>query len=169
MHRPLRRAAPAIAAILSIASCTSAPVPVPEDASSPTRGLGLQLWYAHLDTRRYEYFQLAPDGTLGYGGGMKAFNREVEWTGKATAEEAARVRAIVDAAGWLTAADPSRKSKASPVAEIVVRSGRADRAFEIDGPDEPVVQVVEVLSKAATRRFDRFMERLPEAGSQPRR
>jgi hypothetical protein len=31
-----------------------------------------------------------------------------------------------------------------------------------------VLQVVEVLSKAAARRFDRYMQRLPDAGTQTR-
>jgi hypothetical protein len=38
----------------------------------------------------------------------------------------------------------------------------------IAGPDQAVDRAMEVLGGAAKRRFDRFMQRLPEAGVQPR-
>ena len=151
---------------LSASACVSAPIAVPNDPASPTGGLGLQLWYCRADTRQYENFRVSVDGTLSYGGGMKAFDRQFEWNGALTPEEATRVRAIVDAAKWLTAEDPALHTAEVPLAEIAVSNGDKDRHFNIQGPNEAVVQLVEVLSKAAQRRFDRFMQRLPDAGTQ---
>ena len=151
---------------LCASACVSAPIAVPNDPASPTGGLGLQLWYAHTDTRQYENFRVSIDGTLSYGAGMKAFDRQFEWNGALTPEEATRVRAIVDAAKWLTAEDPALHTAEVPLAEIAVSNGDKDRHFNIQGPNEAVVQLVEVLSKAAQRRFDRFMQRLPDAGTQ---
>ena len=76
------------------------------------------------------------------------------------------MRAIVDAAKWLTAEDPALHTAESPIAEIAVGNGDKDRHFTIQGPNEAVVQLAEVLSKAAQRRFERFMQRLPDAGTQ---
>ena len=154
------------ALLLCAAACVSAPIAVPNDPASPTGGIGLQLWFGRADTRQYEYFRVSIDGTLSYGGGMKAFDRQFEWNGALTPEEAKRVRAIVDAAKWLTAEDPALHTAESPIAEIAVSNGDKDRHFTIQGPNEAVVQLAEVLSKAAQRRFERFMQRLPDAGTQ---
>ena len=151
---------------LCASACVSAPIAVPNDPASPTGGLGLQLWYCRADTRQYENFRVSVDGTLSYGGGMKAFDRQFEWNGALTPEEAKRVRAIVDAAKWLTAEDPALHTAEVPLAEITVSNGEKDRNFNIQGPNEAVVQLAEVLSKAAQRRFERFMQRLPDAGTQ---
>ena len=156
-------------ALAALAGCETAPIAPPADASSPTQGLGMQLWYARTDTRQYEYFVVGEDGSLAFGGGMKAFDRETEWKGRLTDEEGKRLRQIVDAAKWLESADPARKTAETPVADVVLRSGGSERKFVIQGPDEAAMQAVEVLAKAAQRRFDRYMQRLPDAGVQPRR
>jgi hypothetical protein len=166
---PARRAIVGCLAVALLAACETAPIAVPSDASSPTRGLGMQLWYARTDTRQYEYFVVGEDGSLAFGGGMKAFDRETEWNGRLTDDEGTRLRAIVDAAKWLEAEDPARKTAETPIAEFVLRSGGSERKFSIEGPDDAVKQAIEVLSKASARRFDRYMQRLPDAGVQPRR
>ena len=168
MNHPAAFALRALLGMLALcaSACVSAPIAVPNDPASPTGGLGLQLWYCRADTRQYENFRVSVDGTLSYGGGMKAFDRQFEWNGALTPEEATRVRAIVDAAKWLTAEDPALHTAEVPLAEIAVSNGDKDRHFNIQGPNEAVVQLVEVLSKAAQRRFDRFMQRLPDAGTQ---
>ena len=158
----------AAAALLALAGCGTGPIKVPEDASSVTGGLGLRLWHAKTDTRQYEYFTVDPNGTLGYGGGMKGFDRLVDWTGPLTKDEAARLREIVMAAHWLDAESPGREGKDPVRTEVCVLNGSAERSFAISGPDEAVNRTVELLSKAAQRRFDRFMQRLPEAGVQAR-
>lgn len=166
--------AAAIAALVLLAcgpaltGCDTGPIKVPEDPASVTGGLGLRLWYARPATRQYEYFTLDPDGMLGYGGGMKGFDRAVDWRGQLTSDEAARLRAIIDAAHWLDAPSPGREGTESTVAEISLRAGGSERSFTINGPDDAVTQAVALLSKAAERRFDRFMQRLPEAGAQRR-
>ena len=170
MKHVARIALCATLAVVSVAftACESAPIVPPHDEDSSTDGLGLRLWYARVDTRQYDYFQLRADGSLSYGGGLTAFNRQSEWTGRITAEEGFRLRKLVDAAKWMTAADPALHTAETPVAEVVLTSGKSERAFTIQGPNEYVLQVVEVLSKAAARRFDRFMQRLPDAGTQTR-
>ena len=150
------------------ASCTSAPVAAPQGGEGPMGGVGVELWYARTDTRQYEYYVVRPDGGFSVAGGMKAFERQPEWTGRLQDDEAKRLRAIVDAAGWLTADDPSRTGANTPVAEITLRVPGGERELTIEGKDPQVEQAVELLSTAARRRFDRFMQRLPEAGVQKR-
>ena len=155
-----------VVVLAGVPGCDTAPIKVPEDPGSATGGLGLRLWYARPATRQYEYFTVDPDGTLGYGGGMKGFNREVDWRGPLTKDEATRLREVVDAAHWLDAEKPGREGAESTVAEVSVRAGGAERSFTINGPDDAVARTVELLSKAAQRRFDRYMQRLPDAGVQ---
>lgn len=170
-RRPHAVLVPALlSAMLGVASpgCESTPLVPPSDAASPTGGIAVDLWFARPDARTYEWFVVGADGSLAYGGGMKAFERVVEWKGALTPDEASAFRAIVDSAGWMTSKDPAVKGGTTPLAEIVVRAGGKERAFEVSGPSVPVERAVELLSKAATRRFDAFMQRLPEAGPQPR-
>lgn len=164
---PLGPAA-ALIALAALAGCASAPIAAPADPSSPTGGLSLQVWVARTDTRQYQFFRVAADGSLSYGGAMRAFDRQFEWEGRLSDDEARTLRAIVDRAGWLTAEDPERPGARTPVAEVVVGNGRRDRSFTITGPDAAVDEVESLLGKAAARRFDRYMQRLPEAGPRVR-
>lgn len=164
--RPMSRAAWMLLAALS--ACVSAPIAAPDDPASPTGGLVLRLWLAQTDTRQYQAFRVAADGAFSYGGGLKAFDRQYEWQGRLTDDEARQLRAIVDRAAWLTAKDPSRTGAVTPIAEVVVGNGSGERSFTIAGRDEAVGQVEALLSKAASRRFDRYMQRLPDAGPQQR-
>lgn len=157
-----------VVASVTFTACQSTPMVPPHDENSSTDGMGLQLWYARVDTRQYDFFQVRPDGSLSYGGGMTAFNRNIEWTGRLTAEEGYRLRTLVNEAKWMTAENPSLHTAETPMAEIMVASGKNERSLTIQGPNEYVLQVVEVLSKAASRRFERFMQRLPDAGTQVR-
>ena len=153
---------------MAAVGCETTPLVPPSDAASPTGGVAMELWFARPESRRYEWFVVGADGSLGYGGGMKAFDRQVEWRGALTPEEASGLRSIIDAAGWMTSKDPSRSDGSTPLAEIVLRAGGKERAFDVAGPSAPVDRAVELLSKAAARRFDAFMQRLPDAGPQPR-
>lgn len=148
-----------------LAGCVSAPIVPPSDAASPTGGMGLALWWWKYEASQYEYFVLHVDGTLDYAGGMKAFDRQIEWTGKVTPDVAKQVRAIVDQAGWMTMEDPNRDTERSPLAELVVSNGAKERSFTIRGPNEPVIRIRELLTKAAAARFDKEMQSLPEAGT----
>lgn len=153
---------------LLLTACVSTPIVPPQESGSLTGGVALNLWFAKLDTRQYEYFRVEADGTFSYGGGMKAFNRTTEWTGKITADEGKRLRALIDGAKWMTAEDPALHTAEGPLAEITVASSLSKRSFNIEGPNEYVLQIVELLSKAAQQRFDRYMQRLPEPGTQLR-
>lgn len=160
-----------VAALVPIAavSCTSGPLPVPNDAASPTGGLGLDLWTARTDSQQYEFFRVHPDGRFDYGGGVRAFGRGTEWSGALSPEDARTVRQVVDDAGWMTAAEPGREGAKTPIAEIVLRAGGKERAFTITGESAEVKRLADLLRTVASRRFDSFMQRLPEAGPQPGR
>lgn len=159
----------AVLAPIAAVSCTSGPLPVPNDAASPTGGLGLDLWTARTDSQQYEFFRVHPDGRFDYGGGVRAFGRGTEWSGALSPEDARTVRQVVDEAGWMTAAEPGREGAKTPIAEIVLRAGGKERAFTITGESAEVKRIADLLRTVASRRFDSFMQRLPEAGPQPGR
>lgn len=168
MH-PLHRHARAVPVLLALllGACAASPIVPPEDPGSPTRGMGLVLWWGRIDTRQYEYLVLYTDGSMDYAGGMKAFDRQPEWHGQVPPDVCGQVRAIVDQAGWMTAKDPNLHTEESPVAELVVSNGDRKRDFTIRGPNESVIRIRELLSKVAQARFRQEMQALPEAG--PRR
>lgn len=166
-----RAAAAALLAALAAAgtACTTAPVAPPADAASPTGGLGFSLWFARPETKQYEFYVVEPDGRFSCSGGLKAFERITDWTGRLTDDEAKRLRAIVDSAKWLTAAEPSRDDpKRTPVFEMLLKAPSGEREVVIRGADPAAEQAAQLLAEAAKRRFDRFMQRLPDAGTQPR-
>ena len=169
LARAVALCAAAAIAPLAAVSCTSGPIPVPNDAASPTGGLGLDLWTARTDAQQYEFFRVHPDGRLDYGGGVRAFGRGTDWSGALSPDDARTVRQIVDGAGWMTAAEPGREGAKTPIAEIVLRAGGKERAFTITGESAEVKRIADLLRTAASRRFDSFMQRLPEAGPQPGR
>ncbi len=160
--------AAALAPVVAV-SCTSGPLPVPNDPASPTGGLGLDLWTARTDSQQYEFFRVHPDGRLDYGGGVRAFGRGTDWSGALSPDDARTVRQVVDEAGWMTAAEPGREGAKTPIAEIVLRAGGKERAFTITGQSAEVKRIADLLRTVASRRFDSFMQRLPEAGPQPGR
>lgn len=171
MHRPTtataRRAFLGASLLLGsalLSACATGPIAPPHEPGSPTGGMNLAIWYARPDTRQYEYFVLSADGVLKYGGGMTAFDRKTEWSGPITAEQGAKIRSIVDEAGWMTAKDPNLRTAPGPIAEITVAAGKQERQFSIVGPNEPVVRIAELLQQVADQRFDREMRSLPEAG-----
>lgn len=167
--RPLAPCAAAAAAVFVAVSCTSGPIPVPNDPASPTGGLGLDLWTARTDSQQYEFFRVHPDGRLDYGGGVRAFGRGTDWSGAMPPDDARTVRKIVDEAGWMTVAEPGRDGGKTPIAEIFLRSGGKERTFTITGESAEVKRLADLLRTVASRRFDSFMQRLPEAGPQPGR
>jgi hypothetical protein len=162
-----RRAGLAVACA-ALAGCASAPIVPPHDPGSPTGGVGLHLWYAQPATGQYQLFEVDADGSFRYGGGMEAFNRRTDWSGRLTDAEARAFRETVDRAGWLTAQDPARRDGESPLAECRLYAGGKTRAFEIRGPDPAVKGLVDSLQAIANQRFERFLQRLPEAGTQVR-
>lgn len=148
--------------------CASPPIEPPHDAASPTGGLGLSLWYAQIESRQYQLFEVSRDGSFNYGGGMEAFNRKTDWSGKLTPDEARAIRAAVDAAGWMTVPNASSGTAESPLAEFQLFADGKTRSFEIRGVDPAVTGLVDMMQKIANQRFERFLQRLPEAGSQVR-
>lgn len=159
-------AAGAVAALAAmVPGCATGPVSPPQVSGSPTGGVAIDLWVATVAERQYEYFRVRADGSLEYAGGLPAFNREVQWRGALTADEAAAVRSAIDRARWMTLPEPGRGGTGDRRAEIVIRVPSGERAFEIVGPDEAVDGLVRTLSGAASRRFDAFMQRLPDAGA----
>lgn len=166
----LALAALGVAAVLlaAPAGCASRPMVPPQEPASPTDGLSLQMWYAIPSGGQYQMFRVKETGEFQYGGGMVAMNRNTDWTGQLTLEEAKQVRALVDKAGWMTAKDPARKEGDSPIAEIELSGGGSSRRFQINGPDPAVAELATMLQKVADQRFNRFLQRLPEGGAQPR-
>lgn len=168
MNSLCRLVVAAMLCLCALPGCTSQPLVPPHDAGSPTGGLGLRLWYAQIESRQYQLFEVDRDGSFRYGGGMVAFNRHTDWAGTLTPDEARAIRTMVDDAGWLTAEKPSQTTADTPLAELALYADGKTRNVEIRGPDPRVTAFVDALQKIANQRFERFLQRLPEAGSQTR-
>jgi hypothetical protein len=161
-------AAACTAAVALLAACVGPPLVPPQDAGSVTGGLGMNLWYAQVKTRQYQYFEVRAEGTLAYGGGMVAFDRRTEWTGRLSPEQGRAFREAVDRAGWMTATNPASGEGDDEIAEITLFADGASRAFTIRGADAQVAELVKSLQAIANSRFRRELDALPQPGLQPR-
>jgi len=157
-----------MAAMTLLAACVGPPLVPPQDAASVTGGLGMNLWFAQVKTRQYQYFEVRADGTLSYGGGMVAFDRRTEWKGRLSPEQGRAFREAVDRAGWMTAAQPATGEGDDEIAEITLFADDASRAFTIRGADAHVAELVKSLQAIANSRFRRELDALPQPGLQPR-
>jgi len=155
-------------AVAMLAACVGPPLVPPQDAGSVTGGLGMNLWYAQVKTRQYQYFEVRADGTLAFGGGMVAFDRRTEWKGKLSPEQGRAFREAVDRAGWMTAAQPATGEGDDQIAEITLFADGASRAFTIRGADAHVAELVKSLQAIANTRFRRELDALPQPGVQSR-
>ena len=112
-------------------------------------------------------YRVVPGGDLRFAGGLAAVDGSFSWSGPLTDREIDQLFALVADHGWESRDPPSRGEPADRRYRITLRGPGLHRRFEVIG-DAPGVQAVEmILDGAARRRFDPYLERLPQPGEQP--
>lgn len=142
-------------------------------ADSPTGGVALLFEERIPDEQRFRRYELAPDGTLAFGGGQPARLGHTDWSTTLTDAQLAPILKALRELDLLhrepaCAADDAR-GRVSVRIDLATPSGSIRR--ELDGPCPELLPLVEALHAPTTARFDRAIEALPEAGPRqaPRR
>jgi hypothetical protein len=166
----------ASASVASMSRCAAPPSMKAGDAndlSSPTRGVAVLLEERIPGRSIFRRYELHPDGTLKVGGGAAARDRRTEWSGTPSDDDLTAMLDAIDASGIATgppACAPvivdgeetifTRVEYAAPSGTIV---------HELHGRCPALDPLRAAFEKASLVRFDRQLDRLPEAGPQPNR
>lgn len=122
-----------------------------------------------LEHRRGEdsiaLYRVRPDDTIAFGGGRDALDGATPWSGPLTADEAARLRTLLDGQGWFDPR-PVVTDAGADVAYRVALSGPGGSArFALEGESEAMIPLRTLLETAAARRLDPVLRRLPRPTS----
>jgi len=149
----------AIAIALTVAGGCAAPAPPAVDA---TGGVTLHLRMFDTEGGAAALYDVARDGTLGFGGGIDARIDAIAWTGAMSAEEIADLRAALEAQQWF---DPPPKGDGNPETlsyQVDLRGPSGRARFRATGRCPPVEAVLAVLDRIARKRFDPYLQTLPQ-------
>ena len=173
MNRPLHysSALSVVGALIAGGFVPSGCNALPTKLESPGAcGISLMIWSREPSEAKYEYFEV-DRGTFGYGGGKDGLAMAPSWETPLSPDQCAALREIAQRGGWMSTDPPA----AVPVleggdrlADVAVMWEGGQRQFAASGDDPSVREAVEMLSQIAAARFQRQLDRLPEAGKQPR-
>jgi hypothetical protein len=108
-------------------------------------------------------YRVDTDGTIAFGGGADARNRNVTWTGTLTGDEIDRLWALLEQHGWLSG-DVKAASTGKPKdieARIKVWWPGGSKHYRLRGENPQVTPVAEVLGEASRRRLGGDLQTLP--------
>ncbi|MSR43885.1 MAG: hypothetical protein EXS15_00795 [Phycisphaerales bacterium] len=130
-------------------------------------GIGLVIWLRHPASSQYQYFTI-DDGLFAYGAGRDALNLKTSWQIQLSSEQCAAVCKIAADGQWLSKSPPTGSGAERQVtADIAVVWGGGQQQFVVVGDNESVREMTDILSAIADARFQRMLDRFPEAGKQP--
>ncbi len=144
-----------------------------DDPASPTRGVAM-LFEERIPGRSiFRRYELHPDGTLKVGGGAAARDRRTDWSGKPTDEELTAILDAIEASGIARSAPSCAPALVDGEETIFTRIEYAAPSgtlvHELRGRCPSLDPLRTALEQAALVRFQRQLDRLPEAGAQPNR
>lgn len=137
--------------------------------SMPDRmdGLFLELT-VQRDKDSIAYYNVKKDGTIGFAGGVEAKRGDIEWTDALTDEERNRIVSMVESFGWLEREPASSAINPEHRYELLVRQGSKRSHVIVRGDHPQLVEMSALLEQICSRRFDEFIDRLPQPGMQPK-
>ncbi len=133
---------------------------------SPTGGIKLEL-LVHGEANLAVLYRVSEDGMIGYGGGADARNRTITWTGQMTPGEIDELRALLQQHGWFDGAPRSTGEPQERVSRIKLSHAGRSNSYKVRGRIPDVTPIEQLLDRVARRRFERFLESLPKAGTGP--
>jgi len=139
-------------------------------ASPGACGISLMIWSREPKEAKYEYFEV-DGGTFGYGGGKDGLAMVPSWETPLSPDQCAKLRDIASRGGWTSAEQPTPvpvPEGGERLADVAVMWDGGRRQFSASGDDPSVREAIAMLSGIAAVRFQRQLDRLPEAGKQSR-
>jgi hypothetical protein len=153
----------AIAAIIALFIAGGCAAPA-SSAADATGGVTLRLQMFDTEGGAAALYEVARDGTLGFGGGADARLDTIAWTGAMTAEEIAELRAALEAQQWFEPAPTGSGEPKTLTYRVDLRRPSGHVRFRATGQCPPVEAVLTVLDRIARKRFEPFMQTLPRPG-----
>jgi hypothetical protein len=136
---------------------------------SATGGVALEM-FVRGEANLAALYRVEPAGTISFGGGADALNRQVTWTGPMTAAEIDELRSLLDRHGWFAKAPGStgEPPQRSYRIRLTTPEGRR-RHFWVRGASEDVTPIHDLLERLARRRLDadHVIESLPRPSQPP--
>jgi hypothetical protein len=117
----------------------------------------------------FALYSVKKDGTISFGGGKEARQGETTWTDELSDEERVKIVAMVEQFGWLHSGPVSSKTNPEHEYAVSARRGSTRMSVEVTGDNPQVVEMVSYLDQICRRRFDAFIESLPQPGQAPPR
>lgn len=132
-----------------------------------TCGIAMAVWMRDVAHARYLYYTVE-GGELAVGGGVDALNRSTRWRTALTAEQCELLSGIVRDSGWLHAKpEPPDSSAVRVDVSFVIPQGEGELVTSDAEPG--MSRLLATLADMTAGRFDRALDKLPEAGMRPPR
>ncbi len=150
-----------VLALVAIVGCNVLPsIPLEPGAC----GISFAIWLRTPATSQYEYFTVC-DGEYRYGAGVDALTFKTSW-GRALSEaECATLKQLAGDAGWFGTAERDHVDRsAGSLADVVVAWDGGRAQMSLLGSESGVHTIATFLRTLSEQRFERQLDRLPEAG-----
>lgn len=160
----------AMGLLLSIVGGCAAPMTMrPGDPTSPTGGYAVLFAESDRDEMTHRRYELFADGTFEVGGGKIAQIGETDWTTQPSSESIHSILSAVREAGLLDHEPPCTPSSEAGVKEprsvtIEVVGPDIRRSYALKGNCPTLDPLRAALANAASARYQRHLDALPEAG-----
>lgn len=109
-------------------------------------------------------YEVQPDGTLGFSGGLDAHFNRVTWTGVMTDAEIARLLELIETYQWFDRSPLGSGEPEGLTYRIELSGPSGHKRYRVKGRAESITEVESFLDPIARRRFDPIMEALPKPG-----
>lgn len=152
---------------LAPAGCNALPTKL---ASPGACGISLMIWSREPKEAKFEYFEV-DGGIFGYGGGKDGLAMVPSWETPLSPDQCTKLREIASRGGWTAEEQPTPvpvPEGGDRLVDVAVMWTDGRRQFSASGDDPSVREVLALLSAIAAVRFERQLDRLPEAGKQVR-
>ena len=129
-------------------------------------GIGFAIWLRQPKSSQYQYFTV-DGGVFAYGAGVTALTLKTFWQTDLSPKQCSEILELARGGGWFSTTPPTgTPDDGELVADIAVSWEGGRQQFVVIGEDPSVKAVTDLLTKVANVRFERALDRLPEAGKQ---
>jgi hypothetical protein len=122
--------------------------------------------YMRDATQAEMYYEVHRDGTLGFGGGIKARLNNTTWTGTLTPDELKEFQRLLAAEDWFKEKPASTHAPEKHLYRVEINAPENRRKFTVKGESERLRPIQQLLAKACLRRLEDDLKILPPPSSQ---
>jgi hypothetical protein len=131
------------------------------DPGSRTQGVELDLWLRGEENLAI-YYEVAQEGTIGFGGGADGRQRRISWTGPLTDDEIERLRELLQRDGWYTGDVVATGEPRKREVRIHLCWPGGGKRYKLRGESPDIAPVLDLLEEASRRRLEGTLRELPQ-------